>query len=162
MISKSFLAISIAMLVLILAGCLKDDFVEIDGVCPIVISTTPANGDTNIPLNQIILVNFNEEMNPSTITETSLTIDGLSAVSGTITYLGTTATFTPSKPLSPNTTYTGKVKTTVKDKKGNALQRDYIWTFSTGAILSPLVISTDQTFTDNATCRSIVLFISSI
>ncbi len=143
MISKSFLAISIAMLVLILAGCLKDDFVEIDGVCPIVISTTPANGDTNIPLNQIILVNFNEEMNPSTITETSLTIDGLSAVSGTITYLGTTATFTPSKPLSPNTTYTGKVKTTVKDKKGNALQRDYIWTFSTGAILSPLVISTD-------------------
>ena len=143
MIIKYFLAISIAMIVLVLAGCLKDDFVEIDGVCPVVISTTPANGDTNVPLDQIILVNFNEEMNPSTITETSLTIDGLSAVSGTITYLGTTATFTPSEPLSPNTTYTGKVKTTVKDKKGNALQTDYIWTFSTGAILSPLVISTD-------------------
>ena len=37
----------------------------------------------------------------------------------------------------------GKVKTTVKDKTGNALQADYIWTFSTGAIISPMVILTD-------------------
>ncbi|HLO56783.1 MAG TPA: Ig-like domain-containing protein [Saprospiraceae bacterium] len=157
MISKKFLAIGIAMVLLIFAGCLKDDFVEIDGVCPVVISTDPTNGETNVPISQIILVNFNEEMDPTTITSTSLTLDGLTAVVGTITYAGNTATFIPSTALNPNTTYTGKVKTTVKDKKGNALQSDYVWTFSTGEILSPLVVSTDPVnLEQNVTLNKII------
>ncbi|MBK9255045.1 MAG: Ig-like domain-containing protein [Saprospiraceae bacterium] len=157
MFGKKNLAIGIAMSMVIMAGCLKDDFVEIDGVCPVVISTIPANGDTNVPLDQIISVNFNEEMNPSTITENSFTITGPGIVSGTISYSGNTATFKPTNPLSPNTTYTGKVKTTVKDKKGNALQTDYIWTFSTGAVMSPLVVTTDPAnLAENVTLNKIV------
>jgi hypothetical protein len=157
MIYKNILGFGTILSLLIFVGCLKDDFIEIDGVCPVVISTTPTNGETNVPLDQIILVNFNEEMNPATINESSLTIIGLNLVSGTISYSGTTATFTPSEPLSPNTTYTGKVKTTVKDKKGNALQTDYIWTFSTGDILSPLVISTDPAnLEENVTLNKVV------
>ena len=143
MISKKILGLCLILSVFLIAGCKKDDYVEPDGVCPVVISTIPINGATDVPLNQIISVTFNEEMNPSTITQASFTIHGASQVQGTISYLGTTATFTPSSPLIPNTTYTGNVKTTVKDKTGNALQADYIWTFSTGAIISPMVILTD-------------------
>jgi hypothetical protein len=44
------------------SGCAKDDFVETVGVCPIVVSN-PENGAINVPLNQIISVTFNEEMN---------------------------------------------------------------------------------------------------
>ena len=126
-----------------LVGCKKDDFVPVDGICPLVISTDPANGATSVALNKVITVTFNEEMNPATITQASFTITGATPVAGTITYNGVTATFTPSAPLAVNTTYTGRVTTAVKDLMGNALQTDYIWTFSTGATLSPVVISTD-------------------
>lgn len=130
-------------LVALLVGCKKDDYVGVDGVCPIVQSTDPANLATNVALNKVITVTFNEKMNPATITNASFTITGASAVPGTITYSGNTATFVPSSSLAANTTYTGKVTTAVKDATGNALQTDYIWTFSTGPIIVPVVISTD-------------------
>ncbi len=140
LLMTAFAALSLAA---ILGGCKKDDFVQVAGVCPIVLSTDPANLATSVALNKVITVTFNEKMNPATITNASITISGASAVSGTITYSGTTATFIPSSPLAVNTTYTGRVTTAVKDETGNALQADYIWTFSTGATLSPVVISTD-------------------
>ena len=133
-----------------LGSCKKDDFVQVDGVCPIVISTDPANLATSVALNKIITINFNEVMNPATITQASIILQaGAVAVSGTVTYSGTTATFTPASRLAVNTTYTGRVTTAVKDLNGNALQAEYVWTFSTGATLSPVVISTDPA--NNAT-----------
>ena len=140
LLMTAFAALSLAA---ILGGCKKDDFVQVDGVCPIVLSTDPANLATSVALNKVITVTFNEIMNPATITNASITITGASAVSGTVSYSGTTATFIASSPLAANTTYTGKVTTAVKDEMGNALQTDYVWTFSTGTTLSPVVISTD-------------------
>ena len=140
-------AISLAVF---LGSCKKDDFVQVDGVCPLVLSTDPANLATNVALNKVITINFNEKMNPATITQASILLQaGTTAVSGTVTYSGTTATFTPVSLLAVNTTYTGRVTTAVKDENGNALQTDYVWTFSTGATLSPIVISTDPV--NNAT-----------
>ncbi len=146
LLMTAFAALSLAA---ILGGCKKDDFVQVDGVCPIVLSTDPANLATSVALNKVITVTFNEKMNPATITNASITITGAAAVSGTVTYSGVTATFVPSSPLAVNTTYTGRVTTAVKDETGNALQTDYIWTFSTGTTLSPVVISTDPA--NNAT-----------
>ena len=51
-------------------------FQEIDGVCPVVTNTSPLNGATNVPLDQLITVSFNEEMNPETINQTSFTVNG--------------------------------------------------------------------------------------
>jgi hypothetical protein len=144
----------VATIVLLLAAFMgscnkKDNFVEVPGACPIVIATSPANGATSVPLAKVVTVTFNEQMNPLSITQSSFTIQGTAAVAGTITYSGNTASFTPTIPLLPNTTYTGKVSTSVKDANGNALQADYIWTFSTGTNLAPVVISTDPA--NNAT-----------
>ena len=136
-------AIAALSLTAFLGSCKKDDFVQIDGVCPLVLSTDPTAGATNVPLNKVITVTFNEIMNPATITQASFTITGATPVAGVITYSGNTATFTPSSPLTVNTTYTGRVTTAVKDANGNALQTDYVWTFSTGATISPVVITTD-------------------
>lgn len=129
----------------LITGCKKDDYVEIPGVCPVVKSTNPANAATAVPLNQIITITFNEEMNPETINQASFTLVGTANVPGTLTYNGTNATmsFVPAAPLAPNTTYTGTVKSTIKDLKGNALQTNYVWTFSTGITLAPTVIATD-------------------
>jgi len=138
---KLLTALTIISIVLI-AGCQKDDFAGNEGVCPIVVSTNPLKGASNVPLNQIITATFNEKMDPETITEASFTLqEATTMVTGTISYTDLTASFAPSSPLTPNTTYTGRIKTLAKDLNGNALQSDYVWTFSTDA--SPTVISTD-------------------
>jgi len=126
--------------ILIFAACQKDTFVETTGVCPIVVSTNPVNGAINVPLNTKITVTFNEKMNPLTITQGSFSLHGTTFVSGVISYSDSTAYFTPTSNLAQNTTYTGRVSTSVKDLTGNALQTDYIWTFRTQAALgAPLV-----------------------
>lgn len=141
--TKKLLTILTLIMVVLFAGCKKDTFEEIPGVCPLVLSTNPTNLEVGVPLNQIITVDFNEEMDPSSITNSSLIIMDSFSIAGQITYSGTKATFTPSNPLVSNTTYTGIVKTSVIDLNGNALQTDYVWTFSTGSVLIPMVISTD-------------------
>ena len=140
--TRKLLSILAILFIALMSGCASDDFNEVVGVCPIVISTSPVNGAFGVPLSQVVTATFNEEMNPATINQSSFIITvGGTPVAGTVTYSGTTATFTPSVRLSTNTLYTGTIKTSVKDKVGNALQTDYVWTFTTG--LNPLVVATD-------------------
>jgi len=134
----------------LISGCKKDNQLEIVGVCPLVISTIPLDKAVNVPLNQVVSATFNEKMNPATITQESFTLTATTAVagtkaviavSGTVSYTGVTASFTPTSPLTANTSYTGRIKTLVKDLMGNSLQTDYVWTFTTG--VPPTVVSTD-------------------
>lgn len=131
--------------IVLIAGCASDDFQETLGVCPTVLATNPTDGQLNVPLNQVITVTFNEEMNLETIDLNSFTIVGTSALSGLISCSGNTATFTPNVNLTPNTTYVGTVTTAVKDLNGNALQENYNWSFTTGATLQPRVLATTPT-----------------
>ena len=128
-----------------ICACKKDNYKEVVGVCPKVISTNPGNLATNVPLNQIIEVTFNENINPASITQATFTIKALTEITGTITYNSANATmrFAPTVPLAINTTYTGTVNTSIRDFMGQALQAKYVWTFSTGTISSPVIISTD-------------------
>jgi hypothetical protein len=140
---ENLLSTLIIASIILITGCKKDDFVETIGVCPVVESTSPINNATNVPLDKIITATFNEKMNPSTITTASFTVQGTAPITGIVTYSGTTATFTPANVLTANTTYTAKITTLAKDLVGNAIQKDYAWTFSTGATLTPMVITTD-------------------
>ena len=132
-----------------ITGCKKDKYIEPTSVCPIVIATSPSNLETGVLVNKVITVTFNEKMNPTTLTQSSFIIQGTSVIAGTVAYdgTGTTMSFTPTNSLSPNTTYTGRVTTKAKDMMGNALQEDYIWTFSTGTTVAPMVVATDPTNT---------------
>lgn len=127
----------------LISGCANDDFEEVTGVCPVVEATIPVSNALNVPLGQIITAEFNEEMDPSSITSATFTVVGAAPVAGEVTYDGTTASFKPALPLAENTTYTAKITTKAKDLMGNFLQADYVWTFSTGILLRPVVISTD-------------------
>lgn len=156
--TKKLLLTFAILFIALVTGCAKDDFQEIDGVCPAVTITTPTNGATNIPLDQLISVTFNEEMNPETINESSFTLsNGTSQMPGVVTYVGTTATITPSALLAPNTTYTARIARTVKDLTGNALQTETIWTFSTGLTVTPMVATTDpEDKTNNVVLNKLV------
>ncbi|MES2543498.1 MAG: Ig-like domain-containing protein [Bacteroidota bacterium] len=138
-----FLKTFIIACIIMFTGCVNDDFEETEGVCPIVLSTAPTNGSINVSLDQTITATFNEDMDPATFTEESFILQGNTQVAGTVSFSGRVATFNPTSDLAPNTTYTAIIKTTVKDLTGNALQSDYVWSFSTGAVVRPTVISTN-------------------
>ncbi len=58
--------------VVFFTGCKKDEYVAKDGICPLVVSTIPADKAIDVPLNQIISATFNETMNSATINQTKL------------------------------------------------------------------------------------------
>lgn len=112
------------------------------GAIPIVVSTDPPNGAINVAISKVITATFSTVMDPTTINSSTFIIkQGNTVVPGTITYAGTTATFTPTSLLSTNTLYTGTITTGAKDVAGNAMATNYNWSFVTG--LTPTVISTD-------------------
>lgn len=118
--------------VIFIAGCKKDEYQETIGVCPLVVSTDPADNAIDIPLEQIITAEFNEEMDPATIDQESFIIQqGTTSIAGTVAYSGMTASFTPSSSLLPDVLYSGTIKTLVKDLPGQALQQDHLWSFTT-------------------------------
>ncbi len=120
--------------------------VAADTTAPSVISTTPANGAHGVAINSAINATFSEAMRFSTITGDTFTLtQGVTPVSGAVTYVGGTATFTPAGNLTPSTIYTATITTGVKDLAGNALEIDKVWSFITGAVpdtTAPTVIST--------------------
>ena len=141
--TKKIVSIIAIALVILISGCSKDDAQEMIGISPIVLSTNPENGTINVPLDKKISVVFDQEMKTATVDATSFTIQGTTVVAGTVSVSGKTATFSPTAPLTANTTYTGTIKTTVQNIFGQALEANYVWTFSTGATLNPMVISAD-------------------
>ncbi len=115
---------------------------------PIVISTDPTNGASGVTLNKIITATFSKAMNPSTTgTTTFLLKQGATTVLGIVGYAGTTATFTPSAYLTPNTTYTATITTGVKDLAGNAMVNNYVWGFTTAmSVAPPSILGTTAVF----------------
>jgi Listeria/Bacterioides repeat/Listeria/Bacterioides repeat/Listeria/Bacterioides repeat/Listeria/Bacterioides repeat len=110
-------------------------FTTADVTMPSIKSTSPGSGAINILPTTTVSATFSKAMNANTITATSFTLtpQGGSAVSGSITYSAATntATFTLAAPLAYNTNYTAMITTGVTDAVGNHLGAEYQWTFTT-------------------------------
>ncbi len=113
-----------------------------DVTAPTVSSATPVVGVSGIPVDTNVRATFNENMDATTITSSTVQLrDGSNnLVSAAVTYdSGTrTATLDPSSPLAYLTLYTATVKggtpdPRVKDTAGNALANDHVWSFTTAA-----------------------------
>jgi len=104
----------------------------LDTSAPYVTAVNLAPGAMNVPLNQKIVVTFNEQMDSLTINPSTVFING---VAGTVTYdvLTQTATLTPSANLATNTTYTIRVTTGAQDMGGVPLNPPLSQTFATGS-----------------------------
>ena len=144
------IAIVALFMATIIVGCKKDEDI---GIRPKVTSTDPINKATGIAVNSTISAIFSVGMDPSTITVANFTLQkGTATVTGTTGYTGSTATFNPASNLDPNSNYTATITTGVQDLDGKSLAKDYIWTFTTGAIPDvtlPTVTATDPA--NNAT-----------
>ena len=132
---KKLLTTFIIILVVLFAGCIKEDYVDVIGVCRLVKVTDPGDGAISVPYNKTITATFNEKMDQASISESSFTLlQGTAIVTPmSVSYIDSdsTASFVPKNPLLPFTTYKATIKNTVKDKRGMTLQADYVWTFTT-------------------------------
>jgi hypothetical protein len=110
-------------------------------------SVTPVNAATEVPVGSKLAATFSGAMNPATITATTFTLkQGTTDVSGSVTYSGVTAVFTPSSDLAGNTVYTATITTGSTDLAGHALASNYVWSFTTGAapdVINPVVTLLD-------------------
>lgn len=119
---------------------------------PSVVSTTPAIGATGVAFNQTISATFLQlpaqdpdsagaALKCSTVSGTTFTVTTPSGpVLGTVTCTGATATFTPTAPLAPGTTFTATLTTGVQNVAGTSLSSPFVWKFTTDT--PPVVIAT--------------------
>lgn len=124
------------LLVATLAGCDDDD--GPDTTAPISNSTDPIENSDGTARNTAINITFNEAMDPLTINSSTFIVkQGTTVVDGTVTYTGTTATFTPTNSLEPGLTYTATLTTDAKDLAGNSLASSKEWSFTTAGSALP-------------------------
>ena len=126
-------------------GCKKDnEVIGKVGICPAVLSTDPVNGAINVVTDKKISATFNEHMNMSSVNTSTFQLrHGINQVLGTVSAVGSTATFTPVDALLANTVYTATITSGVVDSANTALPVSYIWSFNTGS--TPTVVLTDPT-----------------
>ncbi len=105
-----------------------------DTTPPTVLSTSPADHQTDQAVTSVVRATFSEAMDPSTVNTSTFTLKygGNDPVGGTVGYTGTTATFSPDAELAYSTTYTATITTGAKDLAGNPVAHDHSWTFTTG------------------------------
>jgi hypothetical protein len=96
-----------------------------DTIAPTVLGIFPGSGATGVSRNQnTISIGFSEDINPSTITSSTVTLSG--SITGDVSYNPSTRTayFSPTVPLAGNTIYTVTVTSGVTDLSGNSLDQD--------------------------------------
>ena len=122
----------------------------LDTIAPVVSSATPSSGATAVGLGSTVVARFSEAMSAPSINASTFTLkQGMTAMSGTVSYAGGAATFTPGVQLSPLTLYTATIATGVVDLAGNHLASNSAWTFTTGSravAVSPEPVSALGTF----------------
>ena len=101
--------------------------------------TSPTNNTAGVSRNAVITATFSEPMNASTITTSSFMVkQGATEVTGTVSYSGNTATFTPTDNLSAGKVYTATITRAAKNLEGQAIAEDMVWNFTTGGTLTTL------------------------
>jgi methionine-rich copper-binding protein CopC len=112
-----------------------------DTVLPTVVTTNPLANATGVARNQPISLTFSEAMDPSTVTNSTVSLkQGSNVISGTVNYADKTATFVSTEMLDAGMTYTATITSGAKDLQGNALQTNTVWSFTTSNNTSTLAV----------------------
>lgn len=115
---------------LVVVGCKDKD--KDPGPAPTVSASSPAASAVGVARNAPLTVSFSTAMNATTINASTFTLSkGSTAVPGTVSYTGTTATFTPTSLLDASTVYTATITIGAKSASGSSLAANSVWTFTT-------------------------------
>lgn len=112
-----------------------------DLVSPTISLNDPIANATGIARNKEIVLTFSETMDPLTLNTSTFGLkQGTAEISGTVSYSGAIATFTPTDFLPAGLGYTATITTGAKDLAGNALASNMVWSFTTGGSLGTLAV----------------------
>jgi len=94
-----------------------------DNARPQLLATVPANQDTTVPINALIVLQFDEPLSPITLARGLHISAGAQPVAGSIALSDANrqVTFTPASPLATNTVHTISLTTDITDLAGNTL-----------------------------------------
>ncbi|MFN7131924.1 MAG: Ig-like domain-containing protein, partial [Myxococcales bacterium] len=113
-----------------------------DTTGPSVVGTFPQSGDTGVSRTAQPWADFNEPLDPSTVTSATVRLlDGTSALAGRVEYLQASrrVRFVPAQPLAANKQLTLEIGTGIKDLAGNGRAQANSIAFTTGANTAPTV-----------------------
>jgi hypothetical protein len=119
-----------------------------DVTAPTISTRTPAAAATNVNVDSQVSVTFNEPLDPTTVSTSSVELRaGSTVIPASVAYSAASyvVTLTPSTSLSPSTVYTvnvrgGSTDPRIKDLAGNALAATASWTFTTSSNICPCTI----------------------
>ena len=126
-VHSSLIPLGLLCLTLALSAC------GAPGPTPTLLSTSPAEGATQVPLNAKLSAVFDMPMSPLGVGAFTLK-QGSTAIAGTVATSadGKIATFTPSSSLALSSPFTATVTTGAKSVAGAALATNRTWSFTTG------------------------------
>ncbi len=105
---------------------------QADTYPPIVTSTDPIDAETNVPIEKSITVMFNENVQPGNNFEDISLLNGNSVISTVYNISNNILTLDPAENLDYSVTYSVYVpKGSVTDIKGNGLNKNYTFNFTT-------------------------------
>lgn len=112
---------------------------QFDGQGPSVVASSPQDGVTLAPVDSDILVEFDEEIDPASVTASNFTVTEVGGngvpVAGVLSPVGNSVRFNPNANLKSQTFYEIQVDTTIADLAGNALLQQETFTFRTGGLI---------------------------
>lgn len=132
---------------------------------PTVVSTSPAEGAVDVPIDGAITITFSEPMSPGA---GSITVDSgagperLTINDGAWNGIGNEVTFTLPAPLPTEREVTVVVETTFEDLEGATLEAPFELTFTTAPPVNPSVVSStpEEGSTVSASLSEIVIVFS--
>jgi hypothetical protein len=100
-----------------------------------VVSTSPLDAATDVPVETLVTITFNRDVEPATLVDAITMSSSTVSVAGTISYdfATKTAIFTPGAPLEPLTDYDVRVDDKVKSVDTVRLSEPYLFSFATAA-----------------------------
>ena len=133
------LACTVIVLAFFIAGCAKEGPIDPSSANTLsaasISETIPADQADTVATNPVVAVTFKSATTPSEVSASTITLmQGTTPVSGTLTFSGNTATFTPTADLAPNAWFTATIKTNhLKSSDGDQSgSKEHSWKFKTG------------------------------
>jgi len=111
-----------------------------DTTPPEVSAVSPLDSAQNVTINSAVTVNFSEEIDASTLSDTSLVLSGgTTPVNVSVIYNSQSkqAVFTPTSNLQYDTFYIATLHNSISDVSGNPMLNDFAWSFTTAPEQGP-------------------------
>ena len=107
---------------------------DIDNERPLLVANSPTDGDTNVPTNAVVVIQFNEPVNVINALRGIQVTANNAVVQGSLAFSDANrrATFTPAVPFDQSTLFTVTTTAQITDLAGNTLSNPGAFTFLTG------------------------------